>query len=334
MVVKYIETEPGCDLDLSDNTNLWGPPPSLQRALKAIDPSRLSKYPSAYSDELKRALANYVGVDPSRIVVGCGSDDVLDSAIRAVACRGDSLVQLDPTFSMIPVFAGVSGVSVIRISRTLPTLTSAFANACASLTYLCSPNNPTGEVISPDVIDSIVKAARGVVIIDEAYAEFSEENSLRLLDLYDNVLITRTMSKAFGIAGLRIGYGIGSPGIIERVEAARGPYKVTTIAECAALAVLRGDMDWVTEKAREAVENRRRFAAELCATGHAPLDSRANFVLVPVENSETVESAMRARGVAVRRFDKLTSIGDAVRIGIGPWPMMERCLDAFRAATS
>src|SRR4029078_467735 len=106
-----------------------------------------------------------------------------------------------------------------------------------SLTYLCSPNNPTGEVISPDVIEAIVKAARGVVVIDEAYAEFSEENPLRLLDLYDNVLITRTMSKAFGIAGLRIGYGIGSPDIIEGVVGARGADKGTTLAVCAGLDV-------------------------------------------------------------------------------------------------
>ncbi|MEO8577671.1 MAG: histidinol-phosphate transaminase [Gemmatimonadales bacterium] len=332
--MRYIETEPGCDLDLSDNTNLWGAPPSVRRTLAETDVSRLSRYPSAYSDQLKAALARYVGVDPSMIVVGCGSDDVLDSAIRSLTERGDTLAQLEPSFSMIPVFAGVSGVSVIRISRADVNLTSAFSDAAARVTYLCSPNNPTGEALSADVIEMIVAAARGVVIIDEAYAEFAENNSLGLLEGYDNVLITRTMSKAFGMAGLRIGYGVGSPAIIERVETARGPYKVTTVAECTALAVLRDDMDWVAEKAGEAVTNRRRFATELCASGYPPLDSRANFVLVPVENSTVVERVMRERGVAVRRFEKLATIGDAVRIGIGPWPMMERCLDAFRAATS
>ena len=332
--MKYIETEPGCDLDLSDNTNLWGAPPSVHRALAEADVSRLSRYPSAYSLELKRALARYAGVDPSMIVVGCGSDDVLDSAIRSLAARGDSLAQVDPSFSMIPVFAGVSSVSVTRISRAVSNLAAAFADAAAGITYLCSPNNPTGEVLSADIIEAIVNASRGVVIIDEAYAEFAETNSLGLLERHDNVLITRTMSKAFGLAGLRIGYGIGSPETIEHVEAARGPYKVTTLAECAALAVLRDGMDWVSEKVREAVTNRSRFATELCAVGYRPLDSRANFVLVPVEKSAAVEIRMRARGVAVRRFDKLTAIGDAVRIGIGPWPMMEQCLDAFRAATS
>ena len=332
--MKYVETAPGCDLDLSDNTNLWGVPPSAQLALDNADISQWSRYPSAYSNELKGGLADYVGVDPSMIVVGCGSDDVLDSAIRALTTVGDSLAQLDPSFSMIPVFAGVSGVSVRRIPRMTPGLALAFNSTRAKLIYLCSPNNPTGEVLAAAEIESIVSAAHGIVIIDEAYAEFAEGNSLALVKRYDNVLITRTMSKAFGLAGFRIGFGIGSPDLVERVEGARGPYKLTTPGECAALAVLRQNMEWVTTRAREAVKNRERFAAELSAMGHPPLDSQANFVLVPVKDSRAIEAVMRARGIAVRRFDNLTSIGDAVRITAGPWPMMERCLDAFREAVS
>ena len=332
--MKYVETTPGCDLDLSDNTNLWGVPPSVQRALANANVSQWSRYPSAYSNELKSALADHVGVDPSMIVVGCGSDDVLDSSIRAFAATGESLAQLDPSFSMIPVFARVGGVSIVRISRASSSMSSAFIDASATLIYLCSPNNPTGEVLSAEDIESIVTAAHGIVIIDEAYAEFAEGSALGLVKRYDNVLITRTMSKAFGLAGFRIGFGIGSPDIIERVEAARGPYKVTIPSECAALAVLRQDMDWVKERARDAVMNRGRFAAELGAMGHPPLESQANFVLVPVKDSSVTETEMRVRGIAVRRFDNLTSIGDAVRISVGPWPMMERCLDAFWEAVA
>jgi histidinol-phosphate aminotransferase len=266
------------------------------------------------------------------IVVGCGSDDVLDSAIRALTTPGDSLAQLDPSFSMIPVFAGVSGVSVIRISPRISDLVSAFSDAGAQLTYLCSPNNPTGEVLPADIIEDIVAGADGIVIIDEAYVEFSGTSSIGLLERYDNVLITRTMSKAFGIAGLRIGYGAGSPTLIERVEAARGPYKVTTLGEYAALAVLANDMDWVADKAREAVMNRRRFAEELYKAGYEPLDSNANFVLVPVPDSAGLERVMRDSGIAIRRMENLAAIGDAVRVTIGPWPVMERCLDAFTQA--
>ena len=330
--MRYVETTPGCDVNLSDNTNLWGPPPSVSRTLSQIEITQLSRYPSAYSDELKSALARYTVVDASMIVVGCGSDDVLDSAVRSLAGPDSSLAQLDPTFSMISAFANVSRVSVVAISRKTPNIDSAFANTGTSLTYLCSPNNPTGEALPPDVIESIVAAASGVVIIDEAYAEFAETSSLALLHRYDNVLITRTMSKAFGLAGFRIGYGIGSPRLIDRVEAARGPYKVTTVAERVALGVLCDDIGWVREKAAEAVTIRRKFITELRALGYTPLDSQANFVLVPVADSAAVECGMRNHGVALRRLNDLTDIGDAVRIGIGPWPMMQRCLDALKAA--
>lgn len=334
MVVRYVETLPGCNIDLSDNTNLWGTPPSVQRILSETDVSGLSRYPSAYSDELKQALARYAGVDPSMIVVGCGSDDVLDSAIRSLAAPGDTLATIDPSFSIIPAFAAVSHVSVIEIPATATNLESAFGNTVATLSYLCSPNNPTGTILSRDVIEAVASEARGTVIIDEAYAEFAGQTSFHLLKSQENVLITRTMSKAFGLAGFRIGYGAGSPHLIQRIESARGPYKVTTLAELVALAVLADDMSWVDETVREAVANRRRFAAELSAVGYPPLDSAANFVLVPVPDSAAVERALRARGIAVRRFANLTAIGDAVRISIGPWTMMERCLEAFEAAVS
>ena len=106
------------------------------------------------------------------------------------------------------------------------------------------------------------------------------------------------------------------------------------IAEIAALAALRGDLEWIGERVREAVTSRNMLMERLDDCGYPPLESKANFVLVPVHDSARVESRMRTQGIAVRRFDNLTSIGDAIRIGVGPWPVMERCVDAFRTATS
>lgn len=332
--MRYTATLPGCDIDLSDNTNLWGSPPAVKRVLSDLDGCAFSRYPSAYSDDLKRALARYAGVDPSMIVVGCGSDDVLDSAIRSLAAPGGTLAQLDPSFTMIASFAAVSGLSVIGISPASADMASAFADSNADLIYLCSPNNPTGTVCSRDLIERVIAGGRGYVIIDEAYAEFAGASSIGVLQVRDNVLVTRTMSKAFGLAGFRIGYAVGSPDLIDRVEAARGPYKVTTVSERVALAVLEEDMEWVAGTTRAAVANRRRFAAELSAAGHSPLESEANFVLVPVADAASIARKLRACGIAVRCFARLAGIGDAVRISIGPWPMMERCLNAFSAAQS
>jgi histidinol-phosphate aminotransferase len=324
----------GCDVDLSDNTNLWGPPPSLQRALTALATGEVSRYPSAFSDDLKRAIARYTGVDESCVVTGCGSDDVLDSAIRAFGVAGDRLAQLDPTFSMIRAFAALNGLTVTGISAHQENLAAAFAETDARLIYLCSPNNPTGGVTSPDVIEAIIAGSTGIVIIDEAYIDFGGVSSVRLVERYDNVLVTRTFSKAFGLAGFRVGYGVGAPELVRQVECARGPYKISRLSERVAIAVLENDTEWMARRVAETVSNRERLQRELATLEYPALQSGANFVLVRVSNAERVEAFMRDAGVAVRRFDRLPGIGDAVRITIGPWPMMEQCLDAFRGAVS
>jgi histidinol-phosphate/aromatic aminotransferase/cobyric acid decarboxylase-like protein len=140
------------------------------------------------------------------------------------------------------------------------------------------------------------------------------------------------MSKAFGLAGLRVGYAAGSPAIVREVEKSRGPYKVTSLAERAAMAAMIHDRVWVDEKVTEARTNRARFSEKLRGLGLEPIESRANFILVPVPDSGDTCTRMAQSGVAVRQLENLTGFGDALRISIGPWPMMEECLTALEAA--
>lgn len=327
---RYQETAAGCPVDLSDNTNLWGAAPSVARILSECSARDLSRYPSAYSCDLKRAIGSYLSVDESMIVTGCGSDDVLDSAIRSFGSRGDLLVQCDPTFSMIPVFAAVSGVTVKAISPMEPDFLPRMLAENAQIIYLCSPNNPTGTVLDVDVVEKIARRSRGLVIVDEAYIDFGGSSSLALAHERENVLITRTFSKAFGLAGFRVGYGIASPSVAQRIEAARGPYKVTTLAERAVCAALENDLAWVESCVERTFENRERFKRELSDIGLAALPSGANFLMVPVADGKKFEDGLRAAGIAVRCFSGLTQIGDALRISIGPWEMLRECLDALR----
>ena len=327
---RYQETPAGCAIDLSDNTNLWGAAPSAARICRESNPRDFSRYPGAYSTELKSAIGEYLSVDQSMIVTGCGSDDVLDSAIRSFGSAGDLLVQCDPTFSMIPVFAAVSGVTVRAISPLQPDLALRMLAENAQITYLCSPNNPTGTVLDIEVVETIARKSRGLVIVDEAYIEFGGSTSLALALELDNVLITRTFSKAFGLAGFRVGYGIASPSVARKIEAARGPYKVSTLAERAACAALKDDLDWVQSCVAETIENRERFSSELNAIGLPALASGANFLMIPVPDGRKFEDGLRAAGIAVRRFSALTGIGDALRISIGPWDLLQECLDALR----
>ena len=321
-----------CRIDLSDNTNLWGAPPSARAAIALADSEALTRYPAPYSRQLTRTLGEYLGVDANMIVVGCGSDDVLDSAIRAFGEPGARLAQLDPTFGMIRVFATLNGLSVVDVPGGDNRMVEALLAARASVIYLCSPNNPTGELMDPASIEAVVSRANGLVIIDEAYAEFAGVSSIELLARYDNLLITRTLSKAFGLAGLRIGYAAGSPVVVREVEKSRGPYKVNSLAERAAMVAITDDRVWVEEKIEEVRANRARFTERVKALGLLPIESSANFVLVPVSDSRQICARMVRAGVAVRVLEKLTGIGDALRISIGPWPMMEDCLAALEAS--
>jgi histidinol-phosphate aminotransferase len=202
--------------------------------------------------------------------------------------------------------------------------------ARAQITYLCSPNNPTGTVLRLGEIERIARKTQGIVIVDQAYVEFGGDDAVELAMSLPNVLVTRTLSKAFGLAGCRVGYGIASPELVERIEGARGPYKVTGLSERAAIAALDDDREWVGERIKECKTNRARFVAALDDIGFQSLPSQANFVLVTVRDARDVARQLADRGIAVRVLEDLTTIGDAIRISIGPWELMEQCLAALR----
>ena len=328
----YAPDRTPCEVDLSDNTNLWGPPPAAAEALRAATSATVTRYPSLYAPELKQSLADYAGVDPAEIVTGCGSDDVLDSAIRAFAEPGQRLAHPAPSFPIIPIFARMNGLEPVAVPLRADLAIDAdgLIAADARITYICSPNNPTGTLAAPRDIERVIDGTSGVVILDEAYAEFAGTGFVASAPSRDRVLVVRTMSKAFGLAGLRVGYGCGAAELVGEVEKSRGPYKINAAAERAAVATLAQDLEWVGAHVDEAMRNRRAFVSALTELGLAPISSRANFVLVPVAGASDVEARMRVRGVAVRPFASLPGIGDALRITIGPWEMMERCLAALR----
>ena len=337
----YAPDRAPCRIDLSDNTNCWGVAPAVEEAIREASVSTVTRYPNLYAASLKEALGHYLGVSHDRIVTGCGSDDILDSAIRAFAEPGDVIVSPDPSFAMIPIFARMNGLR----SVTVP-LTSAYdidADAMlatdARIIYLCSPNNPTGAPLSRAAVERVIERARGVVILDEAYAEFASIDLSPLALDSGRVLVARTMSKAFGLAGLRIGYATGAPALVAEVEKSRGPYKVSALAERAALAALGDGLDWAREHVTEAKVNRERLTLELEGRGLAPVRSEANFVLVPITNANARARHMRSLGVAVRPFEGLPPISDALRksagsalrISVGPWDMIEAALAALDA---
>jgi len=324
---RYDVEIPPCAVDLSNNTSPFGVAPPVLDALGATRAEHLVSYPTAYSRPLRKAIAVYAGVDPGAVMVGCGSDDILDCAFRTFAGDGQRAAILDPTFVMARIFAMTNGLQPVPVGLGAdhdaePDTTLA---SRASITYLCSPNNPTGNLLSRGAIERIVAGARGVVLIDEAYAEYAGVSMAAEASSLDNVVVLRTFSKAFGLAGLRVGYGIGAPALIAELEKVRGPYKVTSLGERAALAALSdAGLAWMRESVERVLELRERFVQELRIAGLTPLRSAANFVLVPVPDAAGAARAVAGHGIGVRAFSKLRGIGDALRVSVGAWPHLER----------
>lgn len=315
-------------LDLTDNTNLWGVPPHAERAIRECAVATVTRYPTLYGTELKVALAEHAGVTPNMVVTGCGSDDILDSAMRAFGNQGDLVAATDPTFAMVPIFATMNVLRSTLVTE-LPDHdvdADALLATGAKLIYVCSPNNPTGALVARKTLEKLIDRAPGVLLIDEAYVEFAGVSNVDLLARSPRLLLVRTMSKAFGLAGLRIGYALGHPSLVAEVEKSRGPYKVSALAEHVAITALRKDVQWVEEHIQLAIENRDRLTIELLKLDLDPMASSANFVCVPVKNCVAVGMAMREKGVGVRPFPNLPRVGDALRISVGPWPLVEQCV--------
>lgn len=331
------EPDPAASVDLGDNTNLWGAPPAARAALAAAATPALSRYPSPYGDRLKAAAADYLGVRPGQVVTGCGSDDVLDAAIRSAAGPGQRLVFSAPTFSMIPAFADINRLEPVAVpfGPDWDLDVERLVAARGAVTYLCAPNNPTATGISRAAVEFVVERAPGLVIIDEAYAEYAGVTAIDLLERSDRVLVVRTLSKAFGLAGLRVGYAAGAPGLIERIEGARGPYKVSAASEAAAVAALDEDRAWVMARVAETLALRGKFEAAVAGAPDATLlPSQANFVLVVARPGSlgairALVDRLRAVDVTGRFFPALPGIGDALRLTIGPWALLAPVVEAL-----
>lgn len=334
-IAPYDSGRRAVEIDLSDNTNLFGASPAARRAIAGLPEDEITRYPQVSADSLRELLAARFGVEPENITTGCGSDDVIDSAIRAFCDPGDVVAYPDPTFGMVQLFARMNATRPLPIplGEHFALDPDALLGTLARITYLCRPNNPTGTLFGAEIVRRLAAEAAGVVLLDEAYADFADGGLVAEAVASERMIVLRTMSKAYGLAGLRVGFAIGPAHLIAEIEKSRGPYKITAAADAAARAVLREDGTWLNSVIGEVNRNRARLAAELGTLGLRAWPSSANFLLVRSPRPDVLSfcSALREHGVAVRAFSGLAGAGDCFRVTIGPWPVMERFLAALRA---
>ncbi|MFN8573617.1 MAG: histidinol-phosphate transaminase [Gemmatimonadaceae bacterium] len=316
---------------LADNTNAFGSPPSLPRALADARSDVGTAYPSTYSADLRELLAEYVGVRPEQVVVGCGSTDLIDCALRAICEPNARVAFMYPTFVMVRPLIQCNALDPVAVplGADFSLNVDALLKEQPDLVYLCSPNNPTGTTIPSQDVERVLDGWRGPVLLDEAYAEYAGTSLASRAPDYGRVVVLRTLSKAWGLAGFRVGYAVGARSLIRPMEQVRGPFRLSSLSERIAAAVLRSDRTWMEATVEQTREMRERMVGALNARGIFPPSSKANFLLVPVADAVAAAADLRRKGVAVRPFPGVPGVGDALRVTIGPWEAMQRIIETL-----
>ena len=304
---------------LNTNENPFPPSPKVMQAVASIEPEQLRRYPNASATMFREAAAEVLGVAADMILTGNGSDDVLAFAIQTFCSPGDTLTYPDPTYSLYPVLADIDDVKTAEVpwekDWALPI--DALVATKARAVFLANPNAPSGTFVSPQKIEVLCKRFSGVVLIDEAYVDFADDNCLPLLREYPNLVIARTLSKAYSLAGLRFGYAVARPDVIKEMNKARDSYPCDAISVVAATAAIQ-DQEYARKTWEQVKGERQRMSSELTQLGWKVLPSEANFILatVPDGSGKDAYLGLKEQGILVRYFDK-PGLADKIRVTIG-----------------
>ena len=324
-------------LKLSSNENPLGAPQAALDAL-ARAASGVHRYPSTDHADLRAAIAEVYGLDPERIICGVGSDEVLQFATQAFSGPGDEIIHTEHGFSMYPILTHMAGATpvcvperdrVVDVDAVLSAVTGR-----TRLVLIANPGNPTGTVLPAGELERLADELPGhvILVIDGAYTEFAEgfDGGAALAGSRDNVLMTRTFSKIYGLGGLRIGWGYGPKAMIDVMTRIRQPFNLSVLQLAAGEAAVR-DRDWVTRCARLNADQRARLTGGLRQLGVACDDSHANFVLARFADEAealSADAALQAEGIIVRRVAGY-GFPEGLRITVGDEEQTGRVIAAL-----
>lgn len=308
---------------LNTNENPYGPSPKVIEALKAEAAETLRLYPDPNSDALKAAIAHAYALTPDHVFVGNGSDEVLAHVFQALLKHSKPLLFPDITYSFYPVYCGLYGIEY----QTIP-LAADFSiniedyNRPNGGIIFPNPNAPTGIPLALAQIEKVLQNnPESVVVIDEAYVDFGTESAVGLINKYPNLLVTHTLSKARSLAGLRVGYAMGSPELIEaliRVKDSFNSYPIDRFASAGAVAAIE-DVEYFEQTRRQVIATREALVKDLTGLGFEVLPSGANFIFAkhPAWDGAALTAKLRERSIIVRHFKLPERISPYLRITIG-----------------
>ncbi|MFA6065352.1 MAG: histidinol-phosphate transaminase [archaeon] len=323
-------------LRLDFNENTIGCSPKVIEALQTIDGNKLSVYPE-YGNFLSK-LSKNVGVDSDELVLTNGTDEAINQIMQTYVEKGEEVIIPVPTFAMFKFYATLAGAKIREVlynsdlSFPFEQVMRGISNK-TKVVVLVNPNNPTGTPIEEKQIIEIVKKAKAndsLVMIDEAYFEFYGKSSIELIKDFDNLLVTRTFSKAYGLAGLRLGYIVSDKEIIANLRKSISPYSVNTVALICASAALN-DSKFVLEYVTEVKKNRPIVSQQLSKIGIKVFPSSANFVVGDFgERCGEVYSKLKERGILVRNRTNDPLLKGCLRIGVGTKEQCDKVIEAVK----
>ncbi len=326
-------------LDFSANLNPFGPPPEVKEHLGKVD---VSYYPDPEAISLRESLANSLNVGTENILAGNGSTEIIRLAMQAYLTQGNRVLIIEPTFGEYEVACQIAGAEIIRqklssandFQLDMAETEELIHKHTPKVVFLCNPNNPTGRYFDRTHVERLLESApESLIIIDEAYLTFVDygESSIHLIES-GNLLVLRSMTKGYALAGLRLGYGVASEGIISTLRCVCPPWNVNALAQEAGIIAMQpasGGPDYLEHCRQELIKAKNYLIKELSELGLPPLPSEANFFLVKVGDASGFRQRLLHKGMLVR---DCTSFGlpDYIRIAPRTLPECKRLIEAVR----
>lgn len=314
---------------LNTNENPYPPSPRVLAAIVAAADPDVRLYPDPEARALRAQASAVYGIPSDHVLAGNGSDELLALLLRATIDPGDRVAFPVPTYSLYETLVAVQGGVVVPVPWPADwRIPDALATTGARVTFLCNPNAPSGTLVAPEAIAELAAALPGVLVVDEAYADFADTNALGLVGRQPNVLVLRTFSKSFSLAGLRVGLVFGHPELLAGLHTVKDSYNLNRVSQAAATAALE-DVAHMAANVGRIRATRERLTTALVARGFVVPPSSANFVLArrPGVDQGPVLHRLAERGVLVRHF-AVPGLSDALRVTVGT----DDEVDAFLAA--
>jgi histidinol-phosphate aminotransferase len=322
--------DPGV-IKLNTNENAYPPPPVVGERLRSMDSASLKLYPNPVSGSLRKRIAEIHGCASDEVLLGNGSDEVLALCTRAFVENDGSIGYFDPSYSLYPVMADIRDVEKRPVWLGEEFEWRMPEGYSCSLFFLANPNAPTGVLYPKEIVSDFCSSFDGIVVIDEAYVEFSSRHCVELAMEFDNVLVVRTLSKSCSLAGLRLGYALGNGELVCALHKVKDSYNLGAIPQLLGLAALSDDgLAHVRENVRRIKDSRERLKERLAALGHKVYPSETNFVWIEPSAMEAGELFQRLKdqGILVRYFPGERT-GTCIRITVGTDEEIDKLFEAM-----